>query len=107
MPKFATQYEILRGVSPTGRKPCIAQPSAKPVRIGILLNESKFMETGGLIAHLDTVFLEESSHDWLWRDGVLYYFGHAMGMDDVGDIVAVLAEENRAAASCKTKETTS
>lgn len=97
MPKFATKYEILRAVSPTSRMPCIAQPSAKPVRVAFLLNEKKLVESGGLIAHHDTVFLEDSSHDWDWRNGVFFYYGHAMGMEDVGDIVAVLAEEDRAA----------
>lgn len=95
MPKFATRYEILRGVSPTSLKPCIAQPSAKPVRIAYLLNEAKLVETGGLIAHQDTLFLEDSMHDWFWRNDQFYYFGHAMGADDVGDIVAILAIEDR------------
>jgi len=97
MPKFATKFEILRGVSPTGRKPCSAQPSAKPVRVVFLLNEQKFMESGGLMTHNDTVFFEDSTHDWDWRHGVFFYYGHAMGVDDVGDIVAVMAEEDRAA----------
>lgn len=96
MAKFATKYEVLRGVSPTSRKPCNSQPSAKPVRVAFILNEKKFVETGGLIAHHDTVFLEDSSHDWAWRNGQFYYYGHAMGVEDVGDIVAVLAEEDRA-----------
>lgn len=97
MPKFATKYEILRGVSPTSRTPCAAQPSAKPIRVGFLLNESKFVSSGGLIAHHHTVFLEDKGHDWDWRNGALYYYGHAMGLEDVGNIVAVLDEEERTA----------
>lgn len=97
MPKFATKYEILRNVSPTSRTPCKVQPSAKPVRVAFLLHEQKFVESGGLIAHHDTLFLEDRSHDWDWRNGVFYYYGHAMGVDEVGDIVVILAEEDRAA----------
>lgn len=97
MPKFATQYEILRGVSPTSGKPCSVQPSAKPVRVAFLLNEKKFVESGGLIKHHDTLFLEDSSHDWDWRNGMFFYYGHAMGIENVGDIVAISAEEDREA----------
>lgn len=93
MQLFATKYEILRGVSPTSRKPCSAQPSAKPVRVAFLLNEKKFVESGGLVKHHDTLFLEDSSHDWDWRQGVFFYYGHAMGAEDVGDIVAILSQE--------------
>lgn len=67
------------------------------MRVAFLLNEKKLVETGGLLAHHDTVFLEDSTHDWDWRNGQFYYYGHAIGVEDVGDIVAVLAEEDRAA----------
>lgn len=87
--KYATRYQILRGVSPSGRAPCIVQPTEKPIRVAYLLNEEKFVATGGLIAHHETVFLEDSVHDWLWRDGKFFYYGHAMGLEDVGDIVAM------------------
>lgn len=97
MPKFATQYEILRGVSATSRTPCRVQPSAKPLRVAFLLNEKRFVDSGGLISHHETLFLEDSFHDWDWRNGVFYYYGHAMGVEDVGDIVAILTEEDRAA----------
>lgn len=89
----ATKYEILRAVSPTSRKPCIAQPSSKPVRVAYLLDEEAFVASGGLLAHHKTVFLEDANHDWMVLDGVFYYFGHAMGPEDVGDIVAVLEIE--------------
>lgn len=90
--KRATTFEILRGVSPTSRKPCVAQPSAKPIRIAYLIDETRFIASGGILEHHKSVFLEDSMHDWMWRDGVFYYFGHAMGADEKGDIVAVLAE---------------
>lgn len=92
--KHATKYQILRGVSPTSGAPCIAQPTAKPVRVAYLLNEEKFVATGGLIKHQDTVFLEDSMHDWHWTDGKFYYYGHAMGLEDVGDIVAIFETED-------------
>jgi hypothetical protein len=92
MDKFATRYEILRGVSSTGRAPCVQQPSAKPLIVAFLLNEKKFTETGGLIKHHDTVFLDDPGHDWDWRNGKFYYYGHAMGAEDTGDIVAIMAQ---------------
>lgn len=95
MPKFATKYEILRGVSPTSRTPCKIQPSAKPIRVAFLLDERKFVDSGGLISHHDTLFLEDTVHDWDWHNGVFYYYGHAMGVEEVGDIVVVLTEEYR------------
>jgi hypothetical protein len=93
----ATKYEILRGVSATSRSPCIVQPSATPVRVAYLLDETAFEASGGVLEHHKTVFLEDSMHDWMWRDGVFYYFGHAMGMEEVGNIVAILDEEDCAA----------
>lgn len=97
--KRATKYEILRSVSPTSRNPCIVQPSAKPVRVAYLLDGAAFEASGGVLEHHKTVFLEDSMHDWMWRDGVFYYYGHAMGVEEVGDIVAVLEEEDCATAT--------
>lgn len=94
----ATKYQILRGVSSTGRMPCIAQPRAKPVRVAFLLNEEKLAATGGALLHHDTVFLEDQTHDWDWRGGQFYYFGRAIGQDDTGDIVAILEESDHVAA---------
>lgn len=95
MPTFATQYEILRGVSPASRTPCKVQPSKTPVRVGLLLNERKFVDSGGLIAHHDTLFLDDRMHDWDWRNGVFFYYGHGLGLGEVGDIVVILEEEER------------
>jgi hypothetical protein len=92
MKQFAIRYEILRGVSSTGRAPCAVQPSEKPIRVAYLHDEKKFVESGGLLQHHDTVFLEDSGHDWDWRQNrerPFYYYGHAMGPEDVGDIVVV------------------
>ena len=91
--KRATRYEILRGVSPTSRTPCIAQPSSKPVRIAFLIDEAQFVASGGLLEHHKTIFLEDALHDWMVKDGKFYYYGHAMGVEETGDIVAVLEME--------------
>lgn len=91
--KRATKFEILRGVTSTSRKPCIAQPSATPVRVAFLLDEAAFLASGGLMEHHRTVFLEDANHDWCMRDGVFYYFGRAIGLEEAGDIVVVLEQE--------------
>jgi len=91
--KRATRYEILRGVSPTSRKPCVVQPSEKPLRVAYLIDEAAFVASGGLLAHHKTVFLEDANHDWMMHNGQFYYFGHAMGIEDVGDIVLVMEQE--------------
>lgn len=95
MPKFAKRYEILRGVRCTSRKPCNVQPSGMPIRVGLLLNEKKFVESGGLIAHHDTVFLDDRTHDWDWWEGVFFYYGHGAGLEDAVDVVVILEEEDR------------
>lgn len=90
--KYAKRYEILRGISPTSRLPALQQPSEKPIRIAFMLDEEKFIRLNGMMHHHHTVFLEDSMHDWMWRNGKFYYFGHAMGIEDVGDILVVFEE---------------
>jgi hypothetical protein len=87
--KRAVRYEILRGVSPTSLEPTQVQPSDIPVRVAALLDEKRLLETDGLMEHLRSVFIEDAFHDWMMRGGRFYYFGHAMGPEDVGDIVVV------------------
>lgn len=65
------------------------------MRVAFLLNEAELVKTGGLMTHHETVFFEDSLDDWDWQHGVFYYYGHAMGIEDVGDIVVVLEEERR------------
>lgn len=93
--KFATRYEILRGVASTGRQPCAVQPKEKPVRVALLLDEKKFLETGGLLKHHSTVFLDDAMHDWDWRRGLFFYHSHALGVEDVGDVLVVYETEER------------
>ncbi|MFK4706117.1 hypothetical protein ABIC83_002956 [Roseateles asaccharophilus] len=89
----ATRYQILRGVSPTSRKPCIVQPTEKPVRVAYLLDEKAFVDSGGIMEHHKTVFLEDAVHDWHMEKGVFYYYGRAMDVDDSGDILVVFEQE--------------
>jgi hypothetical protein len=89
----ALRYEILRGVSPTSRKPCIAQPSGKPIRVAFLMDESRFLRSDGLMEHHKSVFLEDYVHDWDYRDGAFYYYGRAMDLEDVCDIVVVFEQK--------------
>ncbi len=92
--KIATKFEILRDVSPSSRVPCSSQPSSKPIRVAYLIDEDRFIASGGVLDHHQTVFLEDSMHAWLWKDGTFYYYGHAMSIYESGDIVVVFAEEN-------------
>lgn len=91
--KRATQYEILRGVTPTSRFPCDVQPSAKPVCVAYLIDEAAFVASGGLLHHHRTVFLEDTLHDWHFEGGVFHYYGRALDVGERGDIVVVLAQE--------------
>lgn len=61
------------------------------MRVAFLLNEKRFLEADGLMSHNDTVFYEDSAHDWNYRPeaGGFFYYGHAMGLDEVGDILVV------------------
>lgn len=60
-----------------------------------LLDEKKFVESGGLIKHHDTLFLEDRIHDWDFREKGFYYYGRDLGLEEVGDIVAILETEER------------
>lgn len=95
MQNYAKRYQILRGVASTGRKACSAQPTEKPLMVAYLLNEDLFVKSGGLIAHHRTLFLDDPGHDWDWRNGIFFYYGHAFGPEDVGDIVAIFETERR------------
>jgi hypothetical protein len=92
--KRAAEYEILRGVSPTSRKPCAVQPSQRPIRVAFVVDEARFIESGGLYEHHKSIFLEDKMHDWhVSSEGQFYYYGHAMGVDESGDILVVFKEE--------------
>lgn len=99
VPKYAVRYEILRGVSSTSRKPCSVQPSEKPIMVGFLLDEKKLFESGGLISHQETIFLDSPTHDWDWRHGMLFYYGRAIEVLQLGNIVAIFQTEDREAPS--------
>lgn len=96
--KRATRYEILKGVEVTSMRPCAQQPSEKPLRVAMLLDEAEFVRSGGLLSHHANVFLDERLHDWEWRQGKLYYYGHGAGVGETCDIVVVLEQEEAAGA---------
>jgi hypothetical protein len=68
----AVDYDILRGLSPSGR---IAIPLVrKPVRVATMLREDAFLASGALMKHHVTVILEDESHDWRWDNGHFWYY---------------------------------
>lgn len=84
----ATDYEILRGVKPSGR---INIPLARqPVRVATLIDEHAFIRDQFLVHHR-TVFLEDRIHDWDWSDGQFRYYTRVA---DVADILVVYAFED-------------
>jgi hypothetical protein len=95
MPTFAKRYQILRSISSTSRKPCTKQPSEKPIMVAFLLNEAEFENSGGKIEHHKTVFLDDPGHDWDWRQGSFFYYSHALGLEDTGDILVIYETQQR------------
>lgn len=86
----ATDYEILRGIGASSKTPCEIQPSKKPLRVGVLLDEAAFIAGGGLIKHLDTVFLDDWYHDWRVDDsGQFFYYGHGLGLGCKADVIVI------------------
>lgn len=87
--KFATDFEILRGVRSDGRSMCATQPRGAPLRVALLLDEPLFKDSGFALQHHRTVFLDEKFHDWDWRNDRFHYYSHAVGLEDKVDIVVV------------------
>ncbi|WP_137917139.1 hypothetical protein [Hydrogenophaga sp. 2FB] len=76
----ALRYEILRGITASGR---IRIPLAeKPVRVATILNEALF-NVDKLLIHHGSVFLEDRIHDWDWADGVFRYYTRVAEVADV------------------------
>lgn len=76
----ALRYEILRGLSASGR---IRIPLAeKPVRVATIINEALF-DVDQILAHHTTVFLEDRFHDWDWVDGEFRYYTRVADEADV------------------------
>lgn len=95
----ATDYEILRGIGASSQTPCEIQPSKRPLRVGVLLDEAAFIAGGGLIKHLDTVFLDDWYHDWRVDDsgqysGQFFYYGHGLGLGCKADVIVIYAISN-------------
>ncbi|MDF8363338.1 MULTISPECIES: hypothetical protein [Achromobacter] len=77
----AVDYEILRGLSPSGRN---AVPlERKPVRVATMLREDAFLASGGAMKHHATVFFEDESHDWRWDEGRFWYYTRIADKADV------------------------
>lgn len=78
---IATKFEILRGITSSGR--LAVDLAAKPKRVVTLLDEPLFLSSGHQITHHKTVFFEEQFHDWRWSDGKLYYYSRVAQVADV------------------------
>ena len=77
----AKDYEILRDIEANGR---VRIPmERKPVRVATLLDERKFLEKGGALIHLETVFLEDRIHDWDHFKGAFSYYTRIATRADV------------------------
>ena len=85
----ATDFEILRGVPVSGLKRTLVE--REPVRIATIIDEEKFKDSGNLLAHNKSVFLEDKVHDWTWKDGELRYYTRIA--KDAADILVVYAVE--------------
>jgi hypothetical protein len=77
---IATKYEILRGLTPGNATHNLPR---KPVRVATIINEQKFLNTGGAMIHLDTVFFEDYVHDWIWQSGLFRYYTRVAEKADV------------------------
>jgi hypothetical protein len=88
---FATDYEIVRAMPVNGRHQI--DMAQKPDRVGTLLDESKFVETGGAMVHNQTVFFEDYGHDWNWTNGKFSYYTRVA--EESADIVVAYATEYR------------
>lgn len=82
----AVNFEILRGVEANGR--IALDLPRKPVRVATLIDEAAFND-GNLLIHNGTVFLEDRTHDWDWRDGKFRYYTRVA---KVADVVVVYEE---------------
>ena len=91
---FATDFEILHGIIATPAQPCAVQPRQKPRRIAVLLNEEQFLHDHAL-HHGRSVWLEDRVHDWEFKNGALFYYGHATTPGHTANLVAIYQEGPR------------
>lgn len=90
MNMYATKYEILRGI-PANAMIKHDLP-VKPLKVCTIIDEAKFLASGGLLKHNQTVFFEDQFHDWLWDAGKLSYFTRVAA---VADVIVVYELEKR------------
>ncbi|AQT06517.1 hypothetical protein [Acetobacter persici] len=85
----AIDYEILRDVPVNGR---VSTPLARcPARVCTILNEKRLVESGNLLVHNQTVFLEDKVHDWNWTDGKFRFYTRVA--EGVADVLVAYAVE--------------
>lgn len=77
---IATRFEILRNVQ-TGLRPTLM--AEKPRRVATMLCEESFNRLGFAMMHHKTVFFEDQTHDWDWREGKFYYYTRIAMQADV------------------------
>jgi hypothetical protein len=104
----ALDYEIVRGLLSTSRAPASRQPSCEPLRVISLLNKEaeKDLQDFEGISHGKNFFFEDRNHDWMYRDGKLFYFSHAIAPSvqnsedsETADVLVVYTAMNRMMAS--------
>ena len=92
----ALRFEILRDIKAS----CLATIALaeQPVRVATLIDEKAFLADQFLV-HNKTVFLEDRTHDWEWRDGLFRYYTRVAERADVL-IIYELEEVTPAARFC-------
>ena len=90
---YATRYDILRGVTSSSKVP-VAMLKEGPEHVALLLNEQKFVESGGALKHWDSVMLDDRMHDWAMKGSNLHYYSHAVGLGETVDVLLVYESED-------------
>ena len=87
----ATEYEILRDVPASSR---LSVPLARtPKRVCTVVDEQRFLASGGAMVHHETVFFEEKNHDWDWQEGRLSYYSRVYESGEKAPAVLVVYQE--------------
>lgn len=90
MALIAVEYEILRDVKCSCLEKMVL--ARRPVRVATMINEQKFVDSGGAMNHLDTVFFEDKMHDWSWENGEFRFYSR---VDTRCDVLVVYTLEER------------
>lgn len=79
------RYEILRQVM-NNSLGTIPMPE-RPKQVWTIISEQRFEEIG--LKHNDSAFIEDSMHDWDWRDGEFRFYPHSTARGDRVDVIIV------------------